>query len=147
MTGVYKYINYYYFMQLMEKEVPTFAGLYWADDRIDQVIYLKEKMPEYHYIIAMGSSILGYMAEGFEAYSMTAMSLYPQLVKEFYDYMTQYKIKEAYAVREKLYKTIYALFGKEKYMDYIYTMKMEMDKLYPFKMGPVRKPITSNYFY
>jgi len=147
MTEVYKYINFYYFMQLVEKELPTFAGFYWADDNIDQIIYLKEKMPEYHYIIGTGSSIMGYMSEGFESYSMAAMSLYPQLVKEFYDYMTQYKVREAYVVKEKLYKTIYALFGKEKYMDYIYTMKLEMDKIYPFKMGPIRKPTTSKYFY
>ncbi|XP_031628870.1 N-acetylneuraminate lyase B-like [Contarinia nasturtii] len=140
-TGV-ENINWYGFLQLMKKEVSTFAGLFWAVDHIDQAIHLKEKMPEYNYIIAMGSSIMGYMAEGFEAISMTVMNLYPELVKEVYDNMTQYKMQEAYDAREKLYKTIYDLFAKENCMDDIYTMKKEMDKLYPFKMGPVRKPNT-----
>lgn len=51
---------------LVEKELPMFAGLFWADDNIDKVMYLKEKMPNYLYVIGMGASLMGYMAEGFE---------------------------------------------------------------------------------
>lgn len=147
MTEVYKYINFYKFMQMMEKEVPTFAGFFWADDSLDKVMYLREKMPEHHYIIGMGCSMMGFMAEGFDACSMTAMNIYPQMMKEFYDYMCQYKMQDAYKVKEKVYKSIYALFGTDMHVDWLTVMKTEMNKLCPFKVGPLRKPITSTFFF
>lgn len=140
-------VDWYYFMQLMEKEIPTFAGFFWADEHIDQVIYLKEKMPGYHYIIGVGTTMMGSMAEGFDSFSMIAMSLYPEMFKKLYDYMWQYEMREAYQVKEKLCKTIYGLFGNEMDMDYLTIMKMEMNKLYPFKMGPLRRPRISNFFW
>lgn len=127
-------------MQLMQKEVTTFAGFYWADTQLDSVMYLKLKMPEYYYIIGMGSSMMGFMAEGFDSISMTAMNIYPQMVKELYDYMLNFKMQEAYVVKGKMVKSIYDMFPKDSPMDWFMMMKMQMNKLYPFKMGPMRKP-------
>ncbi|XP_055298417.1 N-acetylneuraminate lyase B-like [Sitodiplosis mosellana] len=136
------YLDWYYFLtQYVEKEIPTFAGFYYADDRIDKVIYLKHKLPEYNYIIGVGSAMMGLMAEGFDAISMTAMNLYPEMVKELYDYMLGYKMHEAYILKEKMIKKIYDLFQTSSNVDWLRIMKMEMDKLHPqFKVGPMRKP-------
>lgn len=117
-----------------------FSGFFWANDSIDKVTYLKEKMPEYNYIIAMGTSMMGYMAEGFEAFSMTAMNLFPEMMKELYTYMKDYKMREAFMVKQKMQKRIYDMFGTNMHMDWMTVMKMEMDKMFPFKLGPMRKP-------
>lgn len=54
----------YRFMMMMDKENSMFAGLYWAHDRIDMMMMLKQKMPQYNYIIGTMSSMIGWMAEG-----------------------------------------------------------------------------------
>lgn len=137
----YSIVNMYQFLMMVEKELPMFAGLFWADDNIDKVMYLKEKMPNYLYIIGMGASMMGYMAEGFEAFSMTAMNIFPEMIKELYDYMLNYKMDQALIVKKKLIKRIYDMFRLDMDMDWMTMMKMEMDKMYPMmKMGPVRKP-------
>lgn len=137
----------YYFMKLMEKETSMFAGLYWADDHIDKVVLLKEKLPEYLYIIGTWSSIMGYMAEGFDAISLTAMNIFPELIKELYELLLNYKMHDAYLVKQKLTKGILDLWTYDSHMDWMTIMKLEMDKLYPFKMGPIRKPyVTFNKY-
>lgn len=131
----------YRFITMMEKDVKMFTGLFWADDNIDKVVYLKEKMPELQYIIGMGTSMMGFMAEGFEAFSMTAMNLYPEMIKEIYDYMIGYKMNEAIIVKKKMIKRVYEMFRMDMDMDFMTIMKMEMDKIFPtMKMGPTRKP-------
>lgn len=131
----------YRFMYMLEKEVPTFVGLFWADDNIDKIAFLKEKMPTYNYIIGMGTSMMGFMAEGFEAFSMTAMNLYPEMIKEMYDYMLDFKMNEAFVVKKKMTKRVYDMFTMDRDLDFITVMKMEFEKLYPtLKMGPTRKP-------
>lgn len=139
-------VDMYRFMHLMEKEVHMFAGLFWADDNIDKVSFLKEKMPEFNYIIGMGTSMMGFFAEGFESFSMTAMNLYPEMIKEIYDYMLDFKMNEAFIVKKKMIKRVYDLFRMDINMDFMTVMKIEMDKIYPaMKMGPTRKPqITTN---
>lgn len=134
-------------MKLMEKELPLFAGLYWADDRIDRVVYLKEKLPEFHYIIGTGTSIMAYMVEGFETISMTVMNLYPEIVKEIYDHMLNYKVHDAYVVKQKLVKRIVDLFRVDTHVDWLITMKMEMNKIVPLKVGPVRKPQMTKFIW
>lgn len=134
-------VNMYHFLSLVDKELPMFAGFFWADDNIDKVMYLKEKMPNYLYIIGMGASLMGYMAEGFDAFSMTAMNIFPEMIKELYDYMLNYKLDQALVVKKKMIKKIYDMFHMNMDMDYMTVMKLEMDKLYPMmKMGTVRKP-------
>lgn len=139
MTDVY--LDWYKFLTIIEKEVPYFAGFYWADDKIDRVLFLKEKMPNYLYIIGAFTSIMGYMVEGFEAISMPLMNLFPELIVELYGYMINYKIHEAVVVKEKIYKRFYDLFRYDMDIDYLLLIKSEMDKIYPtMKMGPVRRP-------
>lgn len=137
-------VSMYYFMELVTKEVPTYAGIFYAGDNIDQIAYVKEKMPSYTYIVAMGTSLMAYMAEGFEAYSMTAMNLYPESIKEVYDYMIGYKLNEAYVATKKMSKLVYDMYNINLDLDYVTVMKAEMNKLYPaMKMGPTRKPKTT----
>lgn len=134
-------MDFYKFLHIIEKEVPYFAGFYWADDKLDRVVFLKQKMPEYIYIIGLFTSILGFMVEGFEAISMPLMNLFPELIKELYDYTLDYKVREAIVVKEKLYKRFYELFRLDMDIDYLLLIKTEMSKLYPaFKMGPIRRP-------
>lgn len=139
-------MDFYKFLHIIEKEVPNFAGFYWADDKLDKVVFLKHKMPEYIYIIGLFTSILGFMVEGFEAISLPLMNLYPELIKELYDYTLDYKVREAFVVKEKLYKRFFELFRLDMDIDYLLLIKTEMGKLYPaFKMGPIRRPkITMN---
>lgn len=126
---------------MMEKEVHTFTGIFFAEDKIDKITFLREKKPDFLYIIGMYTTLMGYMMEGFEAFSMTAMNLYPEMMKELYDYFKDYKMREAYQLKEKMTKRIYDLFRMDTDMDFVTLMKMEMDKLYTsMKMGPLRKP-------
>lgn len=101
---------HYFLTRYIEKEIPTFAGFYWADDHIDKVTYLKHKFTDYHYIVGIGSTVMGFMTEGFDSISMTAMNIYPEILKELYEYMMGYKLHEAYLLREKMIKRIYDLF-------------------------------------
>lgn len=72
---------------------------------------------------------------------MVGMNLYPEMLKELYDYLKEYKMREAYALKEKYIKKFYNNFPVDMPMDYIYLMKQEMDKMYTtMKMGLVRKP-------
>lgn len=142
------YVDLYKFVDVMSKEVPTFCGIYYADGNIDKIVYLKEKKPDYLYIIGMYTSMAGYMMEGFNAFSMVGMNLYPEMLKEMYDYLKEYKMHEAYALKEKYTKKFYDHFHGNMPMDYIYMMKQEMDKMYTtMKMGMVRKPNMSMYMY
>lgn len=79
MTGIY--MDMYRFMQMMEKDSPMFCGLFWAYDRIDMLMMLKEKMPRYNYIVGTMSSMMGYMSMGIDAISMTAMNCMPDMMK------------------------------------------------------------------
>lgn len=137
----------YRFMKLMEKETQMFAGLYYADDRIDRVSFLKEKLSDFHYIIGTGTSFMGYMAEGFDAISMTTMNLYPEMIKEMYDYMLNYKVNDAFLVKQKFIKRVVDLFRTDMHMDWLSMMKMEMDKIVPLKMGKTRKPQTTKFMW
>lgn len=130
-------VDWYYFMQLMKKEVHNFAGLYWEGDDFDQVVHLKEKMPEYSYINAMGTSMMERAYKEFKSWSMVPMNLYPERYKKFFDYMNQNKVDEANAVKEKLIQTLDALIGNKNCVDAIKLMKAEFDKLNSFKLGPV----------
>jgi len=141
------HLDWLHFLQIIEKEVPTFAGFFWADDHIDKLTFLKHKMPEYHYIVGVGSTMTGFMAEGFDAISMTAMNLYPELIKELYELMMSYKMHEAYTLKVNMTKKVYDLFHLDRSMDWLLTMKMEMDKMHPWKMGPLRKPMTKSYWW
>lgn len=131
----------HHFMTMVEKELPMFTGLFWADDSIDKVMYLKEKMPNFLYIIGMGVSMMGFMAEGFDAVSMTAMNIFPEMFKELYDFMLNFKLDQAMMVKKRLIKRILDMFNMEMNMDMMTVMKMEMNKMYPMmKMGLLRKP-------
>jgi len=139
MTDVH--IDLYKLVDVLEKEVKTFTGIYYADDHIDKIKFLKEKKPEYLYIIGMYTTMMGFFFEGFDAFSMVGMNLYPDLLKEMYDHFKDFRVREAITLKEKYTKKIFDLFHMDMPMDYIYYIKTEMDKLYTtMKMGHVRKP-------
>lgn len=124
---------------MVDKEIKTFAGMYYADTDMDKALMLKKF--DYNFIMGVGMSMMSVMAEGFDAFSMTAMNLYPEMFVEFYDLMKDYRMREAYMLKEKMFEKMYEFFKYDKDMDYITMMKMDFDKLYPsMKMGPVRKP-------
>lgn len=137
-------VDMFNFIKLMQKEVPTFTGLFWADDKIDKVVFLKEKLPEYLYIIAIGTSIMGFMVEGFDAFSLTALNLVPEMIKELYDNMLNQNLNQALIVKQKFIKNIYDLLQLNVGFDWMTVMKLQMEKINPIiKMGPVRKPKVS----
>lgn len=130
------------FMKMMEKECPMFCGLYWAADCMDMMMMLKQKMPQFNYICATMSSMMGCMAEGMDAISMTAMNMCPEMMKEMWTYMMDKDMKNAMMVREKMMKRVWDLFHMDTDMDWMMMMRMEMDKMQPMgmKMGPMRRP-------
>lgn len=127
----------------MEKEIKTFTGIFYASDKIDLITMLKLKKPDFLYIIGMMTSMMGFMMEGFEAFSMTGMNLYPEMMKELYEHLKEFRMREALMLKDKMTKHIIDMFrmDMEFYMDFVTLMKMEMDKLFTtMRMGPVRKP-------
>jgi len=136
MTGVC--VDMYRWMKMMEKEISMFAGLYWAHDQLDHVMLLKEKMPTYNYIIATGISMMGYMMQGFDAISMMAMNICPEMMKEMYDHMMNYRMREAMMLHSKMSKRFWDMMRLDIDMDWVTAMKLEMNKI--MNMGPLRKP-------
>lgn len=132
-------------LRLAEKELPMLAGLYYAHDYIDRVMLLKEKLPYFNYIIGTGTSIEGHLVQGFEAISMIAMNLYPEMIKELYDRLKDFKLREAMLVRDKLVKRIFDTMRLDTDVDLVEIMKKEMSKT--LNMGPLRKPRTTTYLY
>lgn len=132
-------------MRLVEKELPMFAGLYYAHDYMDRVMLLKEKMPHYNYIIGTGTSMEGHLVQGFEAVSMIAMNICPDLVKDVYDRLREFKLREAMMSRDKMVKRIFDMMRLDTDVDLVETMKKEMNKT--LNMGPMRKPRTTTYRY
>lgn len=92
---------------MMEKECPMFCGIYWAHDHMDMLTMLKEKMPHYNYICATMSSMMGWMAMGMDAISMTAMNLMPDIMKQMWDCMMNHKMDDAMTVHTKMMKRIW----------------------------------------
>lgn len=131
-------VDMYRWMKMMEKEISMFAGLYWAHDQIDHVMLLKEKMPTYNYIIATGISMMGYMMQGFDAISMMAMNVCPEMMKEMYDHMMNYRMREAMMLHGKMSKRFWDMMRLDTDMDWVTAMKLEMNKI--MNMGPLRKP-------
>lgn len=84
-----------YFMDFMEKEVPTFAGIYYhhtvLGDEISMMKYYKSK---YTHIIDTTMTVIAPFTEGFEALSMSMINVYPELVVKMFDYTKNYKCKE-----------------------------------------------------
>lgn len=144
MTEVH--LDWFKFLHLIEKEIPLFAGFYWADDKIDRVVFLKEKLPNFLYIIGTFTSLMGFMTEGFEAISMPLMNLFPEFIKDMYNLILDNKVREAIVVKEKLYKRFNEIFRLDMDVDYLVLIKTEMEKIFPaLRMGPVRRPkITMN---
>lgn len=124
----------------MDKEIKTFAGIFYADNDYEKAVYLK-KYYDYNLIMAVGTTMMGLMAEGFEAISMTAMNLYPEMFVELYDMLKDYRMREAFMLKEKLFDHIFEFYKYEKDMDYVSIMKMEFSKMNTsMKMGPIRQP-------
>jgi len=135
------HMDFYHFLDLVEKEIKLFAGIFYADDGLSKIMSLREKKPDYLYIVGLGTSMMGYMAEGFDAISMTAFNIYPEMMKELFDLMKDYKMREAYMLKEKMVKRVIDMFRMEIDTDFLTLMKMEMDKVITtLKMGPLRKP-------
>lgn len=128
----------YRLTQLLEKEIPMFSGIYWAYDRMDMLVMLKEKMPRYNYIVGTLCSMMGYMSMGIDAISMTAMNCMPELMKDMFEYMMNKKYMEAMQLMDRINKRI-AEMNRMDDMDWMMVMKREMDKL-NLKMGPMRRP-------
>lgn len=116
----------------------VFSSSIRADDKIDHVMLLKEKLPSYNYIIATGISMMGHMIQGFEAISMMAMNICPEMMKEMYDHMLNHRMREAMMLHCKMSKRVWDMLRCDTDMDWVMAMKMEMNKM--LNMGPLRKP-------
>lgn len=132
-------------MRMMEQEVPMFAGMYWAHDHMDMLMLLKHKMPMMNYIVGTMSSMMGWMTEGIDAISMTAMNMYPDLMRQMWDLMMNRKMNDATMIHDRMMKLIWDMFQMDMdmhtNMDWMMTMRMEMEKMYPMlRMGPMRRP-------
>lgn len=132
-------------LRLVERDIPMLAGLYYTHDYIDRVMLLKEKLPHFNYIIGTGTSIEGHLVQGFEAISMIAMNICPELIKDIYERLKEFKLREALMTRDKMVKRIFDTIRVDTDLDFVEIMKKETSKT--LNMGPLRKPKTTFYRY
>lgn len=125
------------FYDLAEKEISNFGGIYYADGNLDTAAETWKAGREV--IMAMGTVMLGTLATGFDAVSMTVMNIVPEWIVELHDHVLNYRWKEAAVVQGKIIKRVRDIWTNDE--DLIVKMKMEFNKLNTgFKLGPTRKP-------
>lgn len=82
------------YLDFLDKEVPTFAGIYYHHTVLgDEVTMMKYYKPNYNHIIDTTMSVIAPFTEGFEAFSMSMLNLYPEMLVEMYEYTKNYKCK------------------------------------------------------
>lgn len=125
--------------ELAEREINNFGGVFYADPNLDGAMELYKT--DRTVIVGMKNIMLGALAMGIRAISMTMMNLVPEWSVELYEHMMNNQLKEALVVQEKIVRRTQELLAHDEH-DMINKMKMEFNKLNTsFKMGPTRAPM------
>lgn len=123
--------------EMAEKEIPSFAGVFYADGNLDKAAEMMKSGRSL--IMGMGSIMVGAMAMGIDAISMTAMNLMPEMMVELMDHVLNNRLREAMLLQEKMRQSIRGVWQYGD--DMIMKMKMEFNKMNSsIKLGPCRKP-------
>lgn len=74
------------FLDIIEREIPTFTGIYFDHDvESDEMILLKSYKPKKFFIADTKLSLISPLFEGFDVLSITFTNLYPDIVYKLYD--------------------------------------------------------------
>lgn len=130
------------FYGLAKKEISNFAGIYYSEYNVENALdTLKTSCPV---ILGIGKAAISAFTLGFDAYSMSAMNVFPELVAELYGYVLNYRLKEAQLVQDKIFERIYDIYKDDE--DFIVKIKTEFNNLnLGFKVGATRKPLYTEY--
>lgn len=126
------------FYEMSEKEITNFGGIFFADGNLE--IAAETMKTGRTVIMAMGTTMLGAMMTGLEAFSMTVMNICPEWISEMWEHAMNNRFKEAMVCQEKIVKRVRDIWTHDT--DLIVRMKMEFNKVNSgIKMGPTRKPM------
>lgn len=130
------------FYDLSQKEISNFGGIYYSDYNLENALDVFKN--DRTVILGIGKAAISAFALGFDAYSMSAMNVFPELVAELYNHVLHYRLKEALFVQDKIFKRIYDIYKDDE--DFIVKIKAEFNKLnLGFKVGATRKPLYTEF--
>lgn len=126
------------FYDLIEKEVPMFAGMKYTNGDMEVGVQL---IKEGRNIILGADTILfGALAMGFDAAILTTLNICPDMVRDIYENYQKNNQKEGREAQLKLNRRIKEIVSKNT-GEWVETMKNEFNQVNTtFKLGPVRKP-------
>lgn len=76
------------FMDLIEREIKTFSGIYYDSSvKSDEILLLKSYKPHKIHIIDTKLTLISPIMEGLDVLSMTLGNLYPDQVYKLYDHL------------------------------------------------------------
>lgn len=125
------------FYDLAEKDIPNFAGLFFANGKFDDALLAMK--PNRYIIYAHPLLASSALMHGFDALCMIHFNIMPEMMYEFYEHMRNYRMREAMELYDKVFHRMYEFWHHGD--DMITMMKMEWNKINSsMKMGPMRKP-------
>lgn len=125
------------FCDLADKEIPNFVGLQYAHtDLVEASATLKKDRT---IILSMETMMLGALSQGFEAFAVSFLNIYPEMIVEIYENYRNNKMREAMASHTKMFQRVFEIVKRSG--DWTLCMKNEFNKVVrDFKVGPTRKP-------
>lgn len=83
---IHKPVDMFEFLDIIEREIPTFTGIYFDHDvESDEMILLKSYKPKKFFIADTKLSLISPLFEGFDVLSIAFTNLYPDIVYKLYD--------------------------------------------------------------
>lgn len=120
------------FYDMMERSMTTFCGIKYTCDKLEKACDL---LKEGRNILMCGDKcFLGCCALGFDAFCLTAINIWPEMICEIYDCMLNCKFREARDIYWKMMRRIKEITLKEK-CDYTDKMRLEFNKTYGWNFG------------
>lgn len=123
--------------ELLTKAIPNFRGCLWGGDDITTAHNLLKD--GCHIIMCHDTLLTGCKMLGFETFCCVTMNIWPERVKEIYDFMCTNKFREAYNTHTKLCDDIRGLLRNQT-CDFVEVFKLHCNKVCDINLGGVRKP-------
>lgn len=125
------------FCELVTKYVTNFRGIFYGHDNIAMAYDLFKD--GYNVIVCQETLFTGLRFLGFDTFCFISLNLYPEQFKQMYEYMGNYKYREAYDLFNKYYETVKDLFKNQPY-DFVEIFKTKFNKMVDFNLGGLRRP-------
>lgn len=130
------------FCELVTKYVSNFRGIFYGSTDIPMAYDLFKS--GYQVIICHETLFTALKFLGFETFCFITMNIFPERFNEAYEYMCNYKYREAYEVQNKIYDSIKDTFKNQPY-DFVNFFKTKFNKMVDFNVGGLRRPLTTYY--